>query len=41
MSIQAYWKPCQGRATVTDETKDRPEDTTITGGVVVIAIVEM
>ena len=34
----AYWKPCQEGATVTD---DRPEDTTVTGGVVVGAVVEM
>ena len=33
--------PIREGATVTDETNDSPEDTTITGGVVVVAIVEM
>ena len=32
--------PVREGAMVTDETKDRPEDTTVNGGVVVIAIVE-
>ena len=41
MLIQAYWNPVREGATVTNETDDRPEDTTITRGVVVIAIVEM
>ena len=37
----AYWKPCQEGATDTDDIDDRPEDTTVTGGVVVGAVVKM
>ena len=33
--------PVREGATVTDDTDDRPEDTTVTGGVVVGAVVEM
>ena len=33
--------PVREGATVTDDTDDRPEDTTVTGGVVVGAMVEM
>ena len=32
--------PIREGATVTDDTDDRPEDTTVTGGVVVGAVVE-
>ena len=36
-----HGKPYQGRShMVTDETDDSPEDTTLTGGVVVIAVTE-
>ena len=33
--------PIREGATVTDDTDDRPEDTTVTGGVVVGAVVKM
>ena len=33
--------PVREGATVTDDTDDRPEDTTVTGGEVVGAVVEM
>ena len=39
--IQLTGNPVREGATVTDETDDRPEDTIVTGGVVVIAVVEM
>ena len=32
--------PVREEATVTDDTDDRPKDTTVTGGVVVGAVVE-
>ena len=32
--------PIREGATITDDTDDRPEDTTVTGGVVVGAVVE-
>ena len=34
-------KPVREGATVTDDSDDRPEDTTVMGGVVVGAVVEM
>ena len=40
MLIQAYWNPVREGATATDDMKDRPEDTTVTGGVAVRAVVE-
>ena len=41
MLIQAYWKPVREGVTVTDDTDNKPKDTTVTGGVVVRAVVAM